>query len=138
MLKKIGLKEVKRYVKIREIYKIHSISNKNNKKIVGEIIFDHFPGLKPYMEIETINENELEKWIEYLKIKPNVFSIKDVYKKEYNIQGNNYLKINFESSKEQLKTIVNKNLEIILSILEKQKETFFNLINKIENKFEKD
>jgi len=49
------------------IKKYHEIYITKNKK--SEIIFDHYPGLPPYIEIESTNETELNKIIKLLKLK---------------------------------------------------------------------
>ena len=55
MIKLMGYQKNYDLYKYREIYK-----TKDNK---SEIVFDHFPGLPPYMEIESKTEKELNKTI---------------------------------------------------------------------------
>ena len=61
MLHQLNLEEKYQLNKFREIYK-----SKNGK---NEVIFDHFPGLPGYMEIESSNEKELEKTMKLFGVK---------------------------------------------------------------------
>jgi adenylate cyclase class IV len=61
MLHQLNLEEKYQLNKFREIYK-----SKNGK---NEVIFDHFPGLPGYMEIESLSEKELEKTMKLFGVK---------------------------------------------------------------------
>ena len=61
MLHQLNLEIKYELNKFREIYK-----SKNGK---NEVIFDHFPGLPGYMEIESSNEKELEKTMKLFGVK---------------------------------------------------------------------
>jgi adenylate cyclase class 2 len=116
MLNKLGYKEKYYMEKIREIYDIGE----------SELIFDHYPGLPGYIEIESPTEDELNKVIKKFNLdldeKFGNFSIiyKELYQTEVDDFG--YLNISFDNINETVKPLVNKNMDIFEKIIEGQKK----------------
>jgi adenylate cyclase class 2 len=116
MLNKLGHKEKYYMEKIREIYDIGD----------AELIFDHYPGLPGYIEIEAPTEKKLNELIEKFGLNQNEkygnFSI--MYKELYQtgIDDLGYLNITFENINETVKPLVSKNADIFEKIVEGQKK----------------
>jgi len=116
MINKLGYKEKYYMEKIREIYDIGE----------SELIFDHYPGLPGYIEIEAPTENELNELIKNFKLDPNEkfgnFSI--MYKELYHtgVDDLGYLNISFDNINETIKPLVNKNMDLFEKIIEGQKK----------------
>lgn len=103
--------------KIREIYR----TSDNN----SEIIFDHYPGLPPYIEIESKTENELNKLMKVLGLKDEKsFHAGDLYTNLYNIT---------KDRKNESLTF-NNATQIFTPYILKNKEKFLKRIN-IQIKF---
>ena len=74
MLQLLGVKKAYTLEKFREKYK-----DDNN-----ELVFDHYPGLEPYLEIESNTEDNLFKIMKKLNLESeNKFNSKDLYYLEY-------------------------------------------------------
>jgi len=116
MINKLGFKEKYYMEKIREIYDIGE----------SELIFDHYPGLPGYIEIEAPTEDELNELIKNFKLDPNEkfgnFSI--MYKELYQtgVDDLGYLNISFDNVNETVKPLVNKNMDLFEKIVEGQKK----------------
>jgi len=116
MINKLGYKEKYYMEKIRELYDIGE----------SELIFDHYPGLPGYIEIEAPTEDELNKLIGKFGLDPNEkfgnFSI--MYKELYQtgVDDLGYLNISFDNINETVKPIVNKNMDLFEKIIEGQKK----------------
>jgi adenylate cyclase class IV len=118
MLEQLGLKKTFEMEKYREIYK-----SKDKKT---EVIFDHFPGAEPYMEIESNTEEELYKSIKLFKLKEEPkFTIRDIYLEIYGIDKNIlYDSATFKNAKELLEPYIKKNNKKFNDILENQFKKF--------------
>ncbi len=118
MIQLMGLEKNYDLYKYREIYK-----TKNNK---SEIVFDHFPGLPPYMEIESNNEKELYKMMKKLELfeEPH-FTSKDLYLEQYGItKDRKDGSLTFDNAKDVLSKFITKNKENFDNILKKQIKKF--------------
>lgn len=123
ILNKLGFKEKYEQEKIREIYNINDC----------ELIFDSYPGLKPYIEIEAPNEKKLfniaQKLGLDLKEEKNYFD--NIYLEEYNIPKDVSNKnFTFKNASKIFKPYISKNLKKFNDILKLQQ----NLIKKIQKK----
>ncbi len=118
MLEQLGLKKTFEMEKYREIYK-----SKDKKT---EVIFDHFPGAEPYMEIESHTEEELYKSIKLFKLKEEPkFTIRDIYLEIYGIDKSiSYDSATFKNAKEVLEPDIKKNNKKFNDILENQFKKF--------------
>ncbi len=119
MIQLMGLQKLYDLHKYREIYK-----TKNGK---SEIIFDHFPGLPPYMEVESKNEKELNSVMKKLGLNDEEnFTAKDLYFQHYGItKDRKDASLNFTNGKEVLEKYISKNKDTFVSIL-KQQNKFLN------------
>lgn len=117
MIQLLGLEKLYDLHKYREIYK-----TKNNKT---EIIFDHFPGLPPYMEVESKTEKELKSVIKKLGLNDEAnFTAKDLYFEQYGItKERKDTSLNFTNADKMLDNFITNNKEQ------------FNIILKHQNKF---
>ena len=76
MIQILGVKKAYDLEKFREIYK-----DDNN-----ELVFDHYPGLEPYLEIESNTEENLEQMMVNLNlVTESKFNAKELYYLEYGI-----------------------------------------------------
>ena len=119
MLNKMGIEKGLELHKYREIYK------SNDEKT--EIIFDHFPGLPPYMEIESDNEQKLFDTMRLLDVTEDEhFNSLDLYFEYYNIKDMNKCSLNFYDIEIcVLDLIKNKdNKKKFSKLLKKQKKKF--------------
>ena len=103
MLILLGVKKGYSLEKFREIYK-----DNNN-----ELVFDHYPGLDPYLEIESNTENNLFKIMKNLNLETeSKFNAKDLYYLEYGIskeRPDNDL--TFDNALEMFDSFIMKNKE---------------------------
>ena len=118
----IGNKEWYYVEKIRQIFKF--------KK--SEIVFDHLPGLLPFMEIESPNENEFHEIMTLLNLsKEPPFGGNDLYEKHYGITKNRPLgRLDFQNVEERFKKYISYNREKMIEILNKQREMIKQICNK--------
>jgi adenylate cyclase class IV len=86
MLKKLGLRRKYLYEKIRDKYSFpSSIATDTN------LIFDYYPALPPYIEIESNTVENLEKAIRTLQLdekESRKYSVKELYNEYYSITKN--------------------------------------------------
>lgn len=118
MIQLMGLEKNYDLYKYREIYK-----TKNNK---SEIVLDHFPGLPPYMEIESSTEKELYKMMKTLELleEPH-FTAKDLYLEQYGItKDRKDGSLTFDNAKDVLSKFITKNKQNFDIILKKQIKKF--------------
>lgn len=116
MINKLGYKEKYYMEKIREIYDIGE----------SELIFDHYPGLPGYIEIEAPTEEKLNELIEKFELDPNekFGNFSSVYKELYQtgVDDLGYLNISFDNVNETVKPLINKNMNLFEKIVEGQKK----------------
>lgn len=115
-----------------ELHKYREIYMSNDQKT--EIIFDHFPGLPPYMEIESETEKNLFDTMRLLDLnEDSKFNSLDLYLEHYNINKNqmNDCPLNFYDIEPcVLKLIENKNNKKKFSkLLKKQKKSLILIKN---------
>jgi len=116
IINKLGYKEKYYMEKIREIYDIGE----------SELIFDHYPALPGYIEIEAQSEEKLNELIEKFGLDPNEkfgnFSL--IYKELYQTGVDDLasLNISFDNINETVKPLVHKNMDIFEKIVEGQKK----------------
>jgi len=123
MLSKLGLKRKHYSEKIREIYKIDD----------GELIFDHYPGLPGYIEIEAPTEAKLKELAEKFNLNMNekFFNYGMLFNELYgmNIDFANNETLRFDNVKELLSDKITKNNELFTTLLEGQKK----LLEKVDH-----
>ena len=122
IMEKIG--HTKKYImqKVREIYNIKN----------SELVFDHYPGLPGYIEIESPTEDELFMLQKELNLidEPSR-NAGDLYLELYGITKDRpLLDLAFNNVNELLKKYITKNEDEMIKIVEGQKK----LLEKIENK----
>jgi predicted adenylyl cyclase CyaB len=116
MINKLGIKEKYSNEKIREIYNIDD----------AELIFDHWPGLPGYIEIEASTEEKLielaNKFGLDMNEKPGGFS--QMYQELYQPKIDDIAKLNisFNNVNETIKPLINKNMDLFEKIVEGQKK----------------
>lgn len=123
MLEELGIKKKNSMEKFRERYKYGD----------SEIIFDHNPGLKPYLEIESKNEEDLFDLMRKLNLadEPEKFTALDLFLSEYGIPKEPKRdNVTFENAHEVLLPLVTKNEDKFLAILNHQKQ----FLSKYKNK----
>ena len=100
--------------KFREIYK-----DDNN-----ELVFDHYPGLQPYLEIESNSEVNLEQMMLKLNlITESKFNAKELYYLEYGISKDRPDKgLTFNNALEMFDSYITKNKDKFIKILNHQQE----------------
>lgn len=123
ILEKVG--HTKKYLiqKIREIYNIDN----------SELVFDHYPGLPGFIEIESPTENELFSLADKLNLKKDEVHREagDLYLEIYGITKDRpLLDLAFDNVHDLFKKYILKNEEDMIKILEGQKK----LLDKIDNK----
>ena len=108
--------------KFREIYK-----DDNN-----ELVFDHYPGLYPYLEIESNTEENLLKMMGNLNLESeNKFNAKDLYYLEYGISKERPDKdLTFDNALEMFDSFITKNKDKFIKIINHQQD----FIKKYSNK----
>ena len=124
MLNKIGFKENYSLEKIREIYDIGE----------SELVFDHYPGLPSYIEIESPTEEELFDLAKKLGLVlgEKQMDAGDLYLEIYGITKDRPINIplNFNSVHDLMKQYITKNEKEMLFIIDGQKK----LLEKVDNK----
>ena len=110
--------------KIREIYDIEN----------SELVFDHYPGLPGYIEIESPTEEELFSLADKLGLRRDEEQIEagDLYENYYGIvkKGRPLLDISFDNIIEVMSEYIKKDKEKMEEILEGQKK----LLEKVDSK----
>ena len=119
MLEQLKFKKINETQKYREIY----ISQ--DKK--NEISFDNHPALPPFMEIESINEDELFKTMNLLGLSEEpFFTPSDIYFENYGITKNRKkLPLTFDNAKDVFTHLITKNKNTFDDILTYQHNNFF-------------
>ncbi len=115
ILNKLGFKEKYEQEKIREIYDVNDC----------EVIFDSYPGLKPYMEIEAPSEKKLNSLINKLELDMNEEKdyYDNIYLREYGIPFEITKKnFTFKNANKLFKPSIKKNLKKFNEILNEQKD----------------
>ncbi len=105
------------FMKIREKWRV-----KNT-----EIVFDMYPGLPEYMEIESKTLEELNEICELLKLEPKNHKWKplnQVFKDTYDIDKAPK-DLTFANLDEKLKPLIKKNIEIFENLNDIQKYIYF-------------
>ena len=111
MLEQLKLK------KINEMYKYREIYISQDKK--NEISFDNCPALLPFMEIESINEDELFKTMKLLNLSEEPgFVPSDLYLENYGITKNRkMIPLTFDNAKDVFNHLITKNKNTFDDIL---------------------
>jgi predicted adenylyl cyclase CyaB len=119
MLSELNIKKKYQMEKYREIY-----LTKNGK---NEIVFDHYPGLPPYMEIESSSEAELKKTMKILNlVDEQPFSAKDLYYDLYGItKSREDSDLTFKNANKLMGNYILKNKTKFYAIIREQKKIFF-------------
>ncbi len=117
MISQLNVEKKYELVKFREIYQDDS----------NEVIFDSFPGLEPYMEIESKTEQDLKKTMKLLGVSQEpVFTAKNLYWETYGIpMERKDADLNFSNALEAFDQFITKNKEQFVKILSKQQKDFF-------------
>jgi adenylate cyclase class 2 len=115
MLNEMGIKKAFTLEKFREMY----ISDNGD-----EIVFDHFPGLPPYLEVESKNETNLNSMMGILGLKDEPrFIGKDLYFEHYGItKDRSDEDLTFGNAVESLSPYITKNKEMFMKIISHQKD----------------
>lgn len=116
MLQLLGIHKAYTLEKFREKY-----TTKDNK---NELVFDHYPGLPPYLEIESSNETELFKLMKKLGLEDeSKFTAKDLYYELYGISKDRKdSDLTFTNAEEMLGKYITKNKDQFIKILKHQQE----------------
>jgi len=124
ILEKMGHKKKYLMQKIREIYDIEN----------SELVFDHYPGLPGYMEIESPTEAEMFSLADKLGLKKDEEQVEagELYRDYYGIkkEGRPLLDISFDNIIEVMSEYIKKDVEKMQEILEGQKK----LLEKVNSK----
>lgn len=126
ILKKLGYEEKYFMEKIREIYEFDDC----------ELIFDHYPGLPGYIEIEAPSEQKLKELATYFNLNFNekFYNFSILYNELYDTGDINLtpekLNITFSNVNELIKPLIKKNINDFEKILVGQ----YKLLEKINNK----
>jgi adenylate cyclase class 2 len=116
MINKLGIKEKYSNEKIREIYNVDD----------AELIFDHWPGLPGYIEIEAPTEDKLIELANKFELDMSEKSggFAKMYQELYqpNIDDIAKLNITFDNINETVKPLVSKNMDIFEKIVDGQKK----------------
>ena len=112
MLQLLGIKKAYDIEKFREIYK-----DDNN-----ELVFDHYSGLEPYLEIESNSEENLEQMMLKLNlITESKFNAKELYYLEYGISKERPDRgLTFDNALEMFDSYITKNKDKFIKILTHQ------------------
>ena len=118
MLDQLGIKKKNDMEKIREIYITQDKQS--------EIVFDHYPGAPPCIEIESTSETELFKIMKLLGLSEEPkFTPKDLYYEYYGIRKDRKMtSLKLENAKDIFNSLITKNRDMFNSILEKQIKKF--------------
>jgi hypothetical protein len=105
-------------VKYREIFQNDS----------NEVVFDFFPELDPYMEIESKTEADLKSTMGLLGVSEEThFTAKTLYLEAYGItMDRKDGDLDFSNAKEALGSLITKNKDKFDLILKTQKKIFLN------------
>jgi adenylate cyclase class IV len=120
MLEQLNIKKKYTLEKFRKIYETDDGKT--------QIVFDLFPGLNSYMEVESKMEGDLHKIMEMLHLnnEPN-FGSKDLYWEEYGITKDRPdVDLTFETADKVLGPYITKNKEKFEKILANQLKTLNN------------
>jgi adenylate cyclase class 2 len=126
ILKKLGYEEKYFMEKIREIYEFDD----------SELIFDHYPGLPGYIEIEAPSEEKLKELSTYFNLNFNekFYNFSILYNELYDTGDINLtpekLNITFSNVNELIKPLIKKNKNDFEKILDGQ----LKLLEKVDNK----
>ena len=114
MIQLLGIKKAYDIEKFREIYK-----DDNN-----EFVFDHYPGLEPYLEIESNTEENLEQMMMNLNlVTESKFNAKELYYLEYGVSKERPDRgLTFDNALEMFDSQITKNKEKFIKILEHQQD----------------
>ena len=116
ILEQLNIRKKYTLYKFREMYETKNGDTK--------IIFDHFPGLPPYMEVESDTEEQLRATISMLDLKEEEhFTAKGLYYDHYGIPTNRKDEdLSFENAYEKLESYITKNRDKFIEILNHQQE----------------
>ena len=123
IVEKMGHKKKYLMQKIREIYDIEN----------SELVFDHYPGLPGYIEIESPNEEEMFSLANRLGLKKDEEQkdAGDLYKDLYGITKDRpLLDISFDNIVEVMSVYIKKDKDVMEQILEGQ----LKLLEKVDTK----
>jgi len=123
ILEKMGQKKKYLLQKIREIYDIEN----------SELVFDHYPGLPGYMEIESPTEAEMFSLANKLGLLKDEEQVEagELYRYHYGITKDRpLLDISFENIIDVMSVYITKDKEVMEQILEGQKK----LLEKVDSK----
>jgi len=123
ILEKMGNKKKYLMQKIREIYDIEN----------SELVFDHYPGLSGYMEIESPTEEEMFSLADKLGLKKDEEQVEagELYRDHYGITKDRpLLDISFENIMEVMAPYISKEKEKMEEILKGQ----LKLLEKVDSK----
>jgi adenylate cyclase class 2 len=118
MLSQLKLKKKYDMHKYREIYITQDKKN--------EIIFDHYPGLPPFIEIESTSEDELYNIMKLLGLSDEEkFVPKDLYYEQYGIRKDReMISLTFHNVRDILEKLITKNKDKFNAIISKQLDKF--------------
>jgi len=107
--------------KLYDLHKFREIYKSNDGKT--EVIFDHFPGLPPYMEIESESEKDLFETMKKLNLHDEPkFAAKDLYFSVYGItKDRKDDSLTFENA-DKLIEYITKNKSYFQKILKYQRD----------------
>jgi len=123
IVEKMGHKKKYLMQKIREIYDIEN----------SELVFDHYPGLPGYIEIESPNEEEMFSLADRLGLRKDEEQkdAGDLYKDLYGITKDRpLLDISFDNIVEIMSVYIKKDKDLMEQILEGQ----LKLLEKVDTK----
>ncbi len=113
MLYMLGFQKAYAVNKLREKW-IH-------KNLFKEVVFDTYPGLPEYMEVECATKSDLDKMMKILNLKEQkYFRLYEIF---YGIKPQNknkYQDLTFSSAKKVFKTRIRKNKQLFNKILKAQ------------------
>lgn len=123
MLLELGIRRKYSLEKFREKYKYGN----------SELVFDYYPGLPPYLEIESKTETELFDLMKKLNLTEERFGVKDLYLEQYGItkdrKENDLL---FSNVIEIMSPFITKNKDVFIRLVEHQKEFIANYRNRLK------
>lgn len=124
IVEKMGYQKKYLIQKIREIYDIEN----------SELVFDHYPGLPGYIEIESPTEEELFSLADRLGLRRDEEQIEagDLYENYYAIkkEGRKLLDLSFDNIIDVMSEYIKKNKEMMEEILAGQ----LKLLEKVDSK----
>jgi adenylate cyclase class 2 len=124
MLQLLGCSMKHKVEKLRETF---DFSN-------AQIIFDYYPGLPPYFEIEAQNEEILNDYLKKFNLDKNDHVTYDIYTKYYGLDSNRKIKgdLTFDTIYDKYINSITKNKSKFEKILQKQL-TYISKINQMSN-----